>query len=110
MDDLLASPAGTLGSTITPNKPVHVNTFKIGTSTYAGVGGTQGLFIVDITDPESPEFVSRVNSTGASLNNVPFTTFVEIGDSTYALSVASAFGDNNGYHGRVYLQVYDHRR
>ena len=103
VDDIATSPAGTLGSAITPNKPVHVNTFKIGTSTYAGVGGTQGLFIVDITDPESPEFVSRVNSTGASLNNVPFTTFVEIGDSTYALSVASAFGNNNGYHGRVMI-------
>ena len=106
MDDIVASPAGTLGSAITPTNPVHVNTFKIGTSTYAGVGGTNGLFIVDITDPESPEFVSRVNSTGASLNNVPFTTFVEIGDSTYALSVASAFlttGAAYGYHGRVMI-------
>ena len=38
-----------------------------------------GLFIVDITDTESPEFVSRVNSTGEhDLNDVPFTTFVEI--------------------------------
>ena len=67
---------------------------------------TNGLFIVDITDPESPEFVSRVNSTGASLNNVPFTTFVELHGSTYALSVASAFlttGAAYGYHGRVMI-------
>ena len=56
---IVTSPAGTLGSTITPTNPVHVNTFKIGTSTYAGVGGSNGLFIVDITDTESPEFVSR---------------------------------------------------
>ena len=103
MDDIVTSPAGTLGSAITPTNPVHVNTFKIGTSTYAGVGGTQGLFIVDITDIESPEFVSRVNSTGGNLNGVPFTTFVEIGGSTYALSVASDFGTNNGYHGRVMI-------
>ena len=103
VDDIVTSPAGTLGSAITPTNPVHVNTFKIGTSTYAGVGGTQGLFIVDITDIESPEFVSRVNSTGGNLNGVPFTTFVEIGGSTYALSVASDFGTNNGYHGRVMI-------
>ena len=37
------------------------------------------------------------------MNGVPFTTFVEIGDSTYALSVASDFGTNNGYHGRVMI-------
>ena len=100
------SPAGTLGSTITPTNPVHVNTFKIGTSTYAGVGGSNGLFIVDITDTESPEFVSRVNGTGDNLNGVPFTTFVEIGDSTYALSVASDFDDT----GRISWQCDDHRR
>ena len=103
VDDIVTSPAGTLGSAITPTNPVHVNTFKIGTSTYAGVGGANGLFIVDITDIESPEFVSRVNSTGGNLNGVPFTTFVEIGGSTYALSVASDFGTNNGYHGRVMI-------
>ena len=104
MDDIVTSPAGTLGSTITPKNPRHVDTFKIGTSTYAGVGGTNGLFIVDITDTESPEFVSRINGTGDHLNGVPFTTFVEIGDSTYALSVASDFvPGNNGYHGRVMI-------
>ena len=54
VDDIATSPAGTLGSTITPINPRHVDTFKIGTSTYAGVGGTNGLFIVDITDTESP--------------------------------------------------------
>ena len=74
-----------------------------GTSTYAGVGGSNGLFIVDITDTESPEFVSRVNGTGDNLNGVPFTTFVEIGDSTYALSVASDFDDTDGYHGSVMI-------
>ena len=37
------------------------------------------------------------------MNGVPFTTFVEIGGSTYALSVASDFGTNNGYHGRVMI-------
>ena len=100
---IVTSPAGTLGSTITPTNPVHVNTFKIGTSTYAGVGGSNGLFIVDITDTESPEFVSRVNGTGDNLNGVPFTTFVEIGDSTYALSVASDFDDTDGYHGSVMI-------
>ena len=102
-DATVISPAGTLGAATTPDSPRHVDTFKIGTSTYAGVSGSNGLFIVDITDTESPEFVSRVNSTGNTLNNVPFTTFVEIGDSTYALSVASDFGDNNGYHGRVMI-------
>ena len=106
LDGIVTSPAGTLGSAITPTNPVHVNTFKIGTSTYAGVGGTNGLFIVDITDTESPEFVSRINGTGGNLNGVPFTTFVEIGDSTYALSVASDFlttGAAYGYHGRVMI-------
>ena len=100
------SPAGTLGSTITPINPRHVDTFKIGTSTYAGVGGTNGLFISDITDTESPEFVSRINGTGGNLNGVPFTTFVEIGDSTYALSAVSDFVSSNGkidYHGRVMI-------
>ena len=37
------------------------------------------------------------------MNGVPFTTFVEIGGSTYALSVASDLGTNNGYHGRVMI-------
>ena len=105
MDDIATSPAGTLGSTITPTNPRHVDTFKIGTSTYAGVGGTNGLFISDITDTESPEFVSRINGTGDQLNSVPFTTFVEIGDSTYALSVVSDFvpGTNREYFGRVLI-------
>ena len=106
VDDIVASPAGTLGSAITPTNPRHVDTFKIGTSTYAGVGGSNGLFIVDITDTESPEFVSRINGTGGHLNGVPFTTFVEIGDSTYALSAASGFVSSNGkidYHGRVMI-------
>ena len=106
VDDIATSPAGTLGSTITPINPRHVDTFKIGTSTYAGVGGTNGLFIVDITDTESPEFVSRINGTGGNLNGVPFTTFVEIDDSTYAVSVASDFASSNGkveYHGRVMI-------
>ena len=106
VDDIATSPAGTLGSTITPTNPRHVDTFKIGTSTYAGVGGTNGLFIVDITDTESPEFVSRINGTGAQLNSVPFTTFVEIGDSTYALSVVSDFvpGTDREYFGRVLIR------
>ena len=91
MDGIATSPAGTLGSAITPTNPRHVNTFKIGTSTYAGVGGSQGLFIVDITDTESPEFLSRTNSSGGNDNGVPFTTFVEIDGSTYALSAASDF-------------------
>ena len=105
VDDIATSPAGTLGSTITPTNPRHVDTFKIGTSTYAGVGGTNGLFISDITDTESPEFVSRINGTGDQLNSVPFTTFVEIGDSTYALSVVSDFvpGTNREYFGRVLI-------
>ena len=105
MDDIVASPAGTLGSAITPITPRHVDTFKIGTSTYAGVGGKNGLFIVDITDIDSPEFVSRVNGTGGALNNVPFTTFVEIGDSTYALSVVSDFTGSGGdqYYGHVMI-------
>ena len=105
VDDIATSPAGTLGTTITPTNPRHVDTFKIGTSTYAGVGGTNGLFIVDITDTESPEFVSRITGTGDQLNSVPFTTFVEIGDSTYALSVVSDFvpGTNREYFGRVLI-------
>ena len=105
VDDIATSPAGTLGSTITPKHPRHVDTFKIGASTYAGVGGTNGLFISDITDTESPEFVSRINGTGDQLNSVPFTTFVEIGDSTYALSVVSDFvpGTNREYFGRVLI-------
>ena len=95
-----------MGSTITPTNPRHVDTFKIGTSTYAGVGGSTGLFIVDITDTESPEFVSRINGTGGNLNGVPFTTFVEIGASTYALSAVSDFAESNAkkeYHGRVMI-------
>ena len=106
---VMPSHAGTLGSTITPINPRHVDTFKIGTSTYAGVGGTNGLFISDITDTESPEFVSRINGTGGNLNGVPFTTFVEIGDSTYALSAVSDFVSSNGkidYHGRVMITPY----
>ena len=106
VDDIATSPAGTLGSTITPTNPRHVDTFKIGTSTYAGVGGSNGLFISDITDTESPEFVSRINGTGVNLNGVPFTTFVEIDGSTYALSVVSDFVSSNGkidYHGRVMI-------
>ena len=106
LDGNAISPAGTLGSTITPTNPRHVDTFKIGTSTYAGVGGSTGLFIVDITDTESPEFVSRINGTGGNLNGVPFTTFVEIGASTYALSAVSDFAESNAkkeYHGRVMI-------
>ena len=106
VDDIATSPAGTLGSAITPINPRHVDTFKIGTSTYAGVGGTNGLFISDITDTESPEFVSRINGTGLNLNGVPFTTFVEIDGSTYALSAVSDFVSSNGkidYHGRVMI-------
>ena len=49
VDDIVTSPAGTLRAAITPTNPIHVNTFKIGTSTYDGVGGANGLFIVDIT-------------------------------------------------------------
>ena len=39
------------------------------------------------------------------MNSVPFTTFVEIGDSTYALSVVSDFapGTNREYFGRVLI-------
>ena len=106
LDGNAISPAGTLGSTITPTNPRHVDTFKIGTSTYAGVGGTNGLFISDITDTESPEFVSRINGTGGNSNGVPFTTFVVIDGSTYALSAVSDFATSNGkleYHGRVMI-------
>ena len=95
-----------MGSTITPTNPRHVDTFKVGTSTYAGVGGTNGLFISDITDTESPEFVSRINGTGGNSNGVPFTTFVVIDGSTYALSAVSDFATSNGkleYHGRVMI-------
>ena len=102
---ILTSPAGTLGSAITPTNPSHVNTFKIGTSTYAGVGGTQGLFIVDITDVDSPELLSSTSGTGAQFNDVPFTTFVEIGGSTYAVSAVSDFvpGTNREYFGSVMI-------
>ena len=102
---LLTSPAGTLGSAITPTNPSHVNTFKIGTSTYAGVGGTQGLFIVDITDVDSPELLSSTSGTGAQFNDVPFTTFVEIGGYTYAVSAVSDFvpGTNREYFGSVMI-------
>ena len=106
LDGLATSPAGTLGVATTPEKPIHVSTFKIGTSTYAGVGGTQGLFIVDITDIESPQFLSRTNSTGGHDNDVPFTTFVVIDGYTYALSVASDFQSHTGdieYFGHVMI-------
>ena len=103
VDDIATSPAGTLGVATTPEKPIHVSTFKIGTSTYAGVGGAQGLFIVDITDIESPQFLSRTNSSGVNDNDVPFTTFVEIDGSTYALSVASDFHIHTGG-----LEYYSH--
>ena len=106
VDDILTSPAGTLGSTIIPSEPIHVNTFKIGTSTYAGVGGKNGLFIVDITNTESPNFISRVNGTADNTNSVPFTTFVVIDGSTYALSTSSGFILQNGvfeYYGTVMI-------
>ena len=82
VDDIATSPAGTLGSTITPTNPRHVDTFKIGTSTYAGVGGSNGLFISDITDTESPEFVSRINGTGVNLNGVPYTAPNDLAGNT----------------------------
>ena len=103
VDDLLTSPTGTLGVATTPEKPLYVNTFKIGTSTYAGVSGTQGLFIVDITDIESPEFLSRTNSSGVNDNDVSITTFVEIDGYTYALSAASDFHIHTGG-----LEYYSH--
>ena len=92
-----------MGVATTPEKPLYVNTFKIGTSTYAGVSGTQGLFIVDITDIESPEFLSRTNSSGVNDNDVSITTFVEIDGYTYALSAASDFHIHTGG-----LEYYSH--
>ena len=103
LDGLATSPAGTLGVATTPEKPLYVNTFKIGTSTYAGVGGAQGLFIVDITDIESPQFLSRTNSSGVNDNDVSITTFVEIDGYTYALSAASDFHIHTGG-----LEYYSH--
>ena len=106
MDGNAISPAGTLGAATTPDSPRHVDTFKIGTSTYAGVGGTQGLFIVDITDIESPELLSQTTGSGANDNDVPFTTFVVIDGYTYALSVASDFESHTGgfeYYGHVMI-------
>ena len=44
LDGNAISPAGTLGAATTPDSPRHVDTFKIGTSTYAGVGGTTRSF------------------------------------------------------------------
>ena len=47
VNGIVTSPAGTLGSAITQSYPVHVNTFRLVTSTYAGVGCTlHSLFIV----------------------------------------------------------------
>ena len=106
LDGNAISPAGTLGAATTPDSPRHVDTFKIGTSTYAGVGGTQGLFIVDITDIESPELLSQTTGSGANDNDVPFTTFVVIDGYTYALSVASDFESHTGgfeYYGHVMI-------
>ena len=39
LDGIVTSSAGTLVVATTPEKPLYVNTFKIGTSTYAGVNG-----------------------------------------------------------------------
>ena len=106
VDDIVLSPAGTLNTAISFDDPIHVSTFEIDDSTYAGIGNEQGLLIIDITDIESPEYVSRVNGTGANLNNIPFTTFVVIDGFTYALSVISDFAVHDGdfeYYGRVMI-------
>ena len=62
VDDIVLSPAGTLNTAISFDDPIHVSTFEIDDSTYAGIGNEQGLLIIDITDIESPEYVSRVNT------------------------------------------------
>ena len=106
VDDIILSPAGTLNTAISFDDPIHVSTFEIDDSTYAGIGNEQGLLIIDITDIESPEYVSRVNGTGGNLNNIPFTTFVVIDGFTYALSVISDFAVHDGdfeYYGRVMI-------
>ena len=106
VDDIVLSPAGTLNTAISFDGPIHVSTFEIDDSTYAGIGNEQGLLIIDITDIESPEYVSRVNGTVGYLNNIPFTTFVVIDGFTYALSVISDFAVHDSdfeYYGRVMI-------
>ena len=71
-----------------------MDTFQIDTATYAGLSSDSGLFIINITDINSPSLVSTVFngslSGDASSFVVPHTTFVSIDGSTYALSAHSS--------------------
>ena len=71
-----------------------MDTFQIDTATYAGLSSDSGLFIINITDINSPSLVSTVFngslSGDASSFVVPHTTFVSIDGSTYAISAHSS--------------------
>ena len=67
---------------------------RLDTATYAGLSSDLGLFIINITDINSPSLVSTVFngslSGDASSFVVPHTTFVSIDGSTYAISAHSS--------------------
>ena len=71
-----------------------MDTFQIDTATYAGLSSDSGLFIINITDINSPSLVSTVFNGSLSGDTssfvVPHTTFVSIDGSTYALSAHSS--------------------
>ena len=88
------SSAGSFKFTTDDITSYHVDTFQIDTATYAGLSSDSGLFIINITDINSPSLVSTVFngslSGDASSFVVPHTTFVSIDGSTYALSAHSS--------------------
>ena len=88
------SSAGSFKFTTADITSYHVDTFQIDTATYAGLSSDSGLFIINITDINSPSLVSTVFngslSGDASSFVVPHTTFVSIDGSTYAISAHSS--------------------
>ena len=88
------SSAGSFKFTTDDITSYHVDTFQIDTATYAGLSSDSGLFIINITDINSPSLVSTVFNGSLSGDTssfvVPHTTFVSIDGSTYALSAHSS--------------------
>ena len=88
------SSAGSFKFTTADIASYHVDTFQIDTATYAGLSSDLGLFIINITDINSPSLVSTVFngslSGDASSFVVAHTTFVSIDGSTYAISAHSS--------------------
>ncbi len=82
------------GNTLLLDGARSVDTFTIGTNTYAAVVSSvdDGLQIIDVTNPASPAAAGRLGNTGSLLFDAPYSVDVfTIGTNTYA--VVTSFSD-----------------